>query len=623
MANKDNIKGITIQIGGDTTGLSKALEGVNKKIRTTQDELREVNYALKLDPTNVDLLRQKQELLAKAVTETSEKLDKLKDAQAQAAEQLANKKIGQEQYDALTREIVKTEAALKKATKAQDDFNAKTALLSASLDGVSQKADSVAKATRGLSTAAAGLGIAIAGAAVKSAAYADDLNTLSKQTGISTEDLQKMKFAADEIDVSVDDIAGSTAKLRRAMASDSSASAEAFSRIGVSVRDSSGQLRDSSTVFYEVLEGLSRVGNETERDALAMELFGRNADQLAGIIDDGGAQLKALGEEAENLGLILDQDTLDAMNKVNDQIDRLKATAVASFAKAGANALEALSPIIEGVVTALSNLLNIIGNIPPEVLGAAAIIAGIVASISPIAGLISNITGAVSSFLRFLPQIQSAFAAITSFAAANPTVLIIAGIVALVAAIIANWDKIKPILDAVWNKVKEVFDKIADIVKSAIDKVKSIIEAVRDFFVGIWELIVDTAKAKINTVIDFINKAIEAVNNFTSKINNSGIGKFFGINIGQISTIPALAGGGVLQNGSALVGERGPELLTMQNGAAQVQPLTTTTNTYNTFNQTSRQPVQINLVLDGMVAARALYDPLKTVSSQRGPAFVK
>ena len=74
---------------------------------------------------------------------------------------------------------------------------------------------------------------------------------------------------------------------------------------------------------------------------------------------------------------------------------------------------------------------------------------------------------------------------------------------------------------------------------------------------------------------------------------------------------------------SALVGERGPELLTMRNGAAAVQPLSTTTNTYNTINQTSRQPVQINLVLDGMVAARALYDPLRAVSGQRGPSFVK
>ena len=133
----------------------------------------------------------------------------------------------------------------------------------------------------------------------------------------------------------------------------------------------------------------------------------------------------------------------------------------------------------------------------------------------------------------------------------------------------------------------------------------------------------DAVKEKINAVIDFVNKDIEAINKLIAKINDSALGKFFGINIGSIGTLPALAGGGSLASGSALVGENGPELLSMSNGRANVQPLQTTTNTYNTINQTSRQPVQINLVLDGMVAARALYDPLRTVSGQRGPSFVK
>ena len=113
MAN-NGIKGITIEIGGDTTGLDKALKGVNAQAKNTQNELKEVNKALKLDPGNTDLLEQKQRALADAVSATAEKLDILKEAQKQAAEQLAKGEIGQEQYDALTREIVKTESALKK-----------------------------------------------------------------------------------------------------------------------------------------------------------------------------------------------------------------------------------------------------------------------------------------------------------------------------------------------------------------------------------------------------------------------------------------------------------------------------------------------------------------------------
>ena len=592
MAN--NIKGITIQIGGDTTGLDKALKGVNGQAREAQNELKEVNKALKLDPTNVELLEQKQRALASAVEATTKKLETLKDAQKQAADQLARGDIGQQQYDALSREIVKTEAELKKAKDAQDNFNISAEQASAKLSAVGDKAQMVADKTKALSAAAAGLVVAIGGAAIKSAAWADDLNTLSKQTGLTTEDLQKMQYASELVDVSVDDIAGSMSKMRRAMATDGKQ--DVFAQLGVSVRDGTGALRDSSDVFYEVLDRLGKVGNETERDALAMEIFGRSADQLAGIIDDGGASLKALGEEAESLGLILDQDTLDAMNRVNDQIDRLKAQAQGQFAKAGAAALEALTPAIEGIVNALSKVLEFIGNLNPEVIKVVTIIAAIVAAISPVAAIIAKIAGLLATLAPLLPVIGTALAAL-----ASPVTLVIAGIAALVLVLA---DLVKTIYEN-WDKIKQKFTDA------------------KDYVVGIFEKIRDAVKEKINAVIDFVNKGIEAINKLIAKINDSAMGKFFGINIGSVGTLPALAGGGSLASGSALVGENGPELLSMSNGRANVQPLQTTTNTYNTINHTSRQPVQINLVLDGMVAARALYDPLRAVSGQRGPSFVK
>lgn len=591
MAN--NIKGITIQIGGDTTGLDKALKGVNGQAREAQNELKEVNKALKLDPTNVELLEQKQRALASAVEATTKKLETLKDAQKQAADQLARGDIGQQQYDALSREIVKTEAELQKAKDAQDKFNISAEQASAKLSAVGDKAQMVADKTKALSAAAAGLVVAIGGAAVKSAAWADDLNTLSKQTGLTTEDLQKMQYASELVDVSVDDIAGSMSKMRRAMATDGKQ--DVFAQLGVSVRDGTGALRDSSTVFYEVLDRLGKVGNETERDTLAMEIFGRSADQLAGIIDDGGASLKALGEEAENLGLILDQDTLDAMNRVNDQIDRLKAQAQGQFAKAGAAALEALTPAIEGIVNALSKVLEFIGNLNPEVIKVVTIIAAIVAAISPVAAIIAKIAGLLATLAPLLPVIGTALAAL-----ASPVTLVIAGIAALVLVLA---DLVKTIYEN-WDKIKQKFTDA------------------KDYVVGIFERIRDAVKEKINAVIDFVNKGIDAINKLIAKINDSALGKFFGINIGSVGTLPALAGGGSLASGSALVGESGPELLSMSNGRANVQPLQTTTNTYNTINQTSRQPVQVNLEVSGIQLAKALYDPMKQVSRQYGPSFV-
>lgn len=110
MAGK--IKGITIEIAGNTQPLNKALEDVNKKSKDLQDELKQVERLLKLDPKNTELLAQKQKILAEAIENTKGKLDTLKEAERQAQEQFKQGKIGEEQYRALQREIAWTEQHL-------------------------------------------------------------------------------------------------------------------------------------------------------------------------------------------------------------------------------------------------------------------------------------------------------------------------------------------------------------------------------------------------------------------------------------------------------------------------------------------------------------------------------
>lgn len=108
------IKGITVEIGGNTTKLQSALKGVNAEIKNTQSQLKDVEKLLKLDPGNTELLAQKQKLLSSAVSETKEKLATLKIAAEQANQALANGDISKEQYDALQRETIETEEDLKK-----------------------------------------------------------------------------------------------------------------------------------------------------------------------------------------------------------------------------------------------------------------------------------------------------------------------------------------------------------------------------------------------------------------------------------------------------------------------------------------------------------------------------
>ena len=136
MSKGRDIRGLTIEIGGDTTGLQNSLKNVNSQIKTTQAQLKDINNLLKLDPTNVELLQQKQKALADEIESTKEKLETLKTAEQQAQQQFAEGKVSQEQYDALKREIIATEESLKSLEN--EAKNAPTQMQQ-SLDGLNAK----------------------------------------------------------------------------------------------------------------------------------------------------------------------------------------------------------------------------------------------------------------------------------------------------------------------------------------------------------------------------------------------------------------------------------------------------------------------------------------------------
>ena len=200
------------------------------------------------------------------------------------------------------------------------------ALTDAAKNGFESLAGTVKKTAIAVTASASAAATGLAALTLKSALAADDLNTLAKQSGFSTADVQKWQYASDLIDVSIDDIVKSAGKMKKNMISTSKTTIAAWDQLGIKVKDGNGHLRNSTTVFYETLTALSKVQNETERDTLAMTLFGKSADSLAGIVDDGGAALQELAGKAEKAGVILSQDTLDGANALNDKVDTLKAT---------------------------------------------------------------------------------------------------------------------------------------------------------------------------------------------------------------------------------------------------------------------------------------------------------
>ena len=493
----DRIKGLTIVIDGNTTKLSKSLEGVNKDIRETQNQLKDVESLLRMNPGNIELLKQKEELLNKALDDTKQKLEKLKDAQSQMDASGVDKNTSQ--YQSLQREIIATEGSLKKLQIQAAASNSSLITLSQAARQVADGAQNIADSTAKMSQVAAKGLSSLIDLGIAAGKDADDLLAMAKQTGLSTDALQKMSYAANLIDVDVSTIASSVSKMRKALDKNEGI----FEKIGVQTRDANDQYRTTEEIFNDVVVALGNIENETERDIIAMEIFGKNADELAGILDDGGAALKALGEEAENKGLIISEEDVQKAGEFNDQIDKLKAQLKGSFGQAAVRVAEAITPLLEKVATIIDSLSEKIANVSPKTIEIIGTVLAIIAAISPVASIIAKIATTITA-------ITPVIAALNAVIAANPIVLIIMGIIAAIALlvvsikeIVKNWDNIKAGALMVWETISGVFTKIKDSVVGAFNNIK-------DSVSGSLDNIKTSASEKFNAVKEGAQFALNA-----------------------------------------------------------------------------------------------------------------
>ena len=549
------IKGITIEINGDTTGLQKALSGVDRSLKDTNTALKDVNKLLKLDPGNVELLRQKQEYLSSAIGDVEEKLR----IEKEALEQLKNADPSEENAEKqkkLEREIIETNAELKKYQNELDDTERelkdtrketdKTADATDELDSEMEQAEgATGQAAQGWSTAKQVLadlvekGIELAIQAVKrlaeamvegvndAADYADEILTLSSVTGLSTQTLQEFSYMAELIDVSLDTVTGSLTKLKnnmQAAASGSGAAYDAFQALGISVTDSEGHLRNAEEVFYEVIDALGQMENGTERDAFSMDIFGRSAQDLNPMIEAGSDAIADFAAEAQEMGYVLDDDALtalgdmdDSFQRVQSQMEAVRNQIVVAMAPAISNIADRFQEWAshvdwDAVAEKITEIMDIVIEVVDWVVDHKEIVLGII--------------GAITAAIIALTVAQWAMNAAMM---ANPIGIIITIIGVLVVAIIALEKKFhvfSRFFSAVWEGIKTVVRTVVDAIvgffRGAYTVITTIWNAITGFFSSIWEGI----KAVFSAVGDFFLERFQAALNIVTSIW-SGITGFF------------------------------------------------------------------------------------------------
>ena len=274
MAAGRNIKGITIEIGGDTTGLQKALSGVNDKLKNTQAQLKDVNTLLKLDPSNTVLVAQKQELLKNAIADTASKLDTLEAAQKDVTAALEAGKIGQEEYMAFQREVEATKATLSRYQSELDGLNTEQDRLATNTERLSKLFDALGADVDDYADV---LGSKLVTAIKNGSASSDQLKLAIEKIGRSaTDGKADIKQMTDALDT-VDD--------------------------GQAIKNLIQDLKEAGTQADNTSEQLDEMGKTISAGAL-MEA----ADQLSGL----GDKITELGDKAKDAFLETQDATVKA-----------------------------------------------------------------------------------------------------------------------------------------------------------------------------------------------------------------------------------------------------------------------------------------------------------------------
>lgn len=460
--------GVVLEVQGEKT-FKEALADISRQAKVLDSEMKAVTSSFDKTTSAEEKAEKAGEVYTKQVKNQQERIDLLRSEIDKATKEYGENSA---EVDDLRIKLNKATQVMNLQKKSFEDLTASTkestfnfkefvAVLRANIraKGLEVALDLVKKiGTRAFET-------------VKDLALlADDLNTTRAITGLSTDTLQEFAYASNLLDVSVDTITGSLKKLTKSMDSakgGTGSTAEAFKTLGISVTDeTTGALRDSEDVFYDVIDALGNIENETERDALAMAIFGKSATELNPLILNGSGALRSLREEAHNVGYVMSSETLSGLNAVNDNFDRMKLQAEAIKNQLGVE----FAPVVQEIQEYLMRLAQDIDWVA---------VGEVVKTV--VAGIVNVIQVTIETISLLVAGVKA----------------IVAGVDWVFTTLPQYWDgilaQVVGLKDGIKAKFKEIIDGAKqwgrDMIQGFIDGLKAKVEALKGTVSGIAQMI--------------------------------------------------------------------------------------------------------------------------------------
>lgn len=453
--------GPTITVEGERA-FNEAMRAMRQNMKYVTAEAGLAMSTFGKNEKSVESLTARNEVLTKALDTQRKGAEKIRgelDKLVAAGLDPASEKYKQlkANLDNVTAAANKTEQEIKENNEAMADLNKKSSGLGDSVKNMADKFGIVlpAGAQKGIealnsvsASTVAFVGVAVkmistlVNASTQAAKTADDIMVLSQTTGMSTDKIQELKYSAELIDVSFETLSGSMTKMIRSMntaRNGSKEAAEAYQKLHVRIKEGNGQLRDANTVFYEVIDKLGKVKNETERDAIAMQIFGKSARELNPLIEAGSKGLQAFAEEAHNMGYVIDAESLGKLGALDDAMQRFTGQGEA-----------AKNTLAMALLPALTKFFEVISKIPPSVISTVAVIATVIVTVIALVKAIQSISGVVGAVTKAMDPANAKM---------MKTTLIILGVVAALIALAV-------VIAIIMGKSKELNDSMSSMGQS-------------------------------------------------------------------------------------------------------------------------------------------------------------
>lgn len=379
MANK-KISGLTIAINADTSGVTKGLGAVSDESKKLSNNLKAVDSLLKLDPTNTELLAERQKLLSQNVETTSKKLEMLKSAQEDVNKAFEAGSISDSEYIAFQRELVNTQKRLDDMTKTEDDAASATKSLAKEVDsadaesgkfgetlknGVVAGAQMTATAVAAVGTAAVAAVTGVVKMASDTAQLGDEIDKQSQKLGMSAEAYQEWAFIMEHSGSDIDKMSTSMKKLAEAATDPSDAVTAAFQKIGMSMDEVAGMSQEE--LFSATITALQGMESSTERTAIANDLLGKSAMDLGALLNTSAADTEAMRQKVHELGGVMSDDAVknsaafqDSLQNLTVSFDGIKNGIASDFLPSLTNMMDGITGVLtgsdEGVTTFMEGL---------------------------------------------------------------------------------------------------------------------------------------------------------------------------------------------------------------------------------------------------------------------------